>query len=284
MEQVILSAPAITLAEALFLSFAVVVILSIPAAAAWANSRAARQRIEPTFGIALEPPIAGALPEGAQKTSAEPAWLEWPVSPPVPSFDPWHPEVEQERASTTTEGTALPPGASLQATTEGGGTIPDKQNIPPRIGAILEWYTPAGRYSSLPELFLTASETPTTSLEDLRVVSLATWPGMPGGWPAEVRDLWAQGVEISKKWQSSLLHLAVPLPPGSETYTLARIETDGARFRFHFLIFDQLWPSHMDEAAAICIVDVDPERGPFSWCVVPPIVTTSSLTNRTRKS
>ncbi len=275
MEKLVSTAPAVTLGEVLFLGVALALILFIPLATAWANAGAARavgrSRVELGSPLTAPEPVAQVDERPALDEASE---LNWPVGPPPSSLDPWHPEEEGnwlERISAFSS-------ASEATDRAASGYLLDqpRQQLvhPPPLGAISEWSAPAGRYGSLPTVFVSASEKTNAQLESLRQVSLATWPGPMAAWSPEVREAWERGLELYRSWKSAVLNLPLRLPPQSESYALARVETDGSTYRFHFLVFDQLWPTHSDEALAVCIVDLDPGRGPLSWCVVPPLVIT----------
>ncbi|GBD25721.1 hypothetical protein HRbin30_01045 [bacterium HR30] len=273
MERLIFTAPAVTLGELVFVAVAVVLVLFIPLLIGWVNARAASALAQPS----IEPEIGATtkgteMPPVAWQAAPESPPLEWPVSPPAPSLDPWHPDEDVAAYGTTSELPARfqPANVAMQENNQANAPQP---SLPPPLGAIRDWLAPSGQYTSLPAVFVSESEGANTRLEDLRHVTLATWPGVARAWPAEVHELWERGLRLYERWKSSLLSLSLPLPAESRSYTLARIETDGSLFRFHILVFDQLWPTQLDEALAVCVIDVRPEQGPVSWCVVPPVVT-----------
>ncbi|GIW42997.1 MAG: hypothetical protein KatS3mg077_0279 [Candidatus Binatia bacterium] len=267
MQRLLLTEPAITVGEVLFVAAALLLLFFIPAAAAFANRRQYRSRMEP---VPLSASPSAELPQESlrsETSESDVAWLTWPVNGPPPSFDPWHPEEESIGSTPKRLQTQEDAGQVVKASSFGESS---DLALPPALGAIREWPSACGRYRLLPPLPL-SPEGGQGSLEALRQISLPTWPVGMEEWPAENREIWGRGLALYRQWQANFVTLALPLPAHSRSYAIGRVETDGQVYRVHVLLFDELWPLEPDEALAVCVFDLDPERGLLAYAVLPAI-------------
>lgn len=275
MNQLLVSAPAITMAEAVFLVAAVTLLLAVPAGLAWVEDRRRRPEPEPTYQAGAEVG-SGAATAAVGNTVAdaappEPPWSPWPVAPPAPSVDPWHPN-EELTSPMTHAATNETHAATTHARMSIDEPTANPQHSPtaPPFGAVQSWRTATERYAMLAALPTPEpSGEPTGCLESLREITLATWPGPVTAMPPEVQSVWTAGQTAFATWKSRVCQLQLAIAEEVMSYCLARVETDGVVVRLHFLLFDQLWPTQPEEARAVAVVDIEPLRGPLAWCVLP---------------
>jgi len=280
MQRLLLAGPAITVAEVVFLAVAISLLLLVPAVFAVVDRRrqALAVRPSPVSELpALTPsPSAETFESQGQGSEAqtEEAWTPWPVAPPPPSMDPWHPDetaAPVPAAAPTTVTTVLRETPSEPMTPRCEPPL----ESPPSWGAITEWRDPAQRYAALPPLPENEPQNSNvrTRLEVLREVSLGTWPGVIASFPPTVRTVWEEGARAYRAWHAHISQLEVPLPEGMASYALGRVESDENKLRLHFLVFDHLWPTQPDEARAVLIIDLDRHRGPLACAMVRPVLT-----------
>lgn len=243
------SMPSITPTEIALFCAAALLLCIAPVVLAWSDARRRRRELGQaalsTFGPAAPPlPMAAAYESLPQAEPVAPAPMEAPASvlaelldEPVVAPAAEFPEAALEASAQAPEPVAAEPAAPA-AVRHGAPAAPPPEEAP--------------RYQF--------------QLLDLRQARLPDWP------PPAIRDdvegyrIWREAERVAALHDRAISTVPLVAPEVMQSTALGAAESDGSKFRLHFLLFPTLWPVGADQAVAEAVFEIDPSAGVLrSW-------------------
>ena len=205
------------------------------------------------------PELRPSLREAATREAGLEEDLLWPTTPPPPSLDFWHPDLEGETTTTPPSERSATAGAAREgelahttaahdehrrlsaappAAAEASSTR--ESALPPSEPAE-ETVAPVRELPALPPLPAPAGRTFT--LLELRRATLPSWPPPSDLRSPQAYGIWRTAEELLQRFSRPLLEHPLSAPCSVASFSLGRVETDGTRYRVHLWLFAELWPA-----------------------------------------
>lgn len=216
------------------------VVAGVPEIADVAGSEAATTAEVATVFEAAVPIVPPPPPEPVSADiSASDTALSEPIAPPV---------VQRAPAAPVAPPTPVPPVAVAVETAV----------APPRPIAAAATDRDPVAVGVLLQPQETAAGSQSFQLLDLRQARLADWPPNEMYADAEKSRLWHEGEKLAARFDARISKLELRASFRPEAAALARVHSDGQRFRLHFFLFADLWPSSSADAKARAVFEIDP--------------------------
>ena len=269
--------PSVTMPEIVVVAVAALFLVVTPAVFAWTDELRRRRRLAaiPT-PQPIWPSAAGStgdlIPEPPLEAPSRATLgdeISWPTEAPIAS-----PDVRSGLDEGFVESTLLlvdaatpmsqplaEPGLGVSHTTP----EPTAESVAAPALEIEEIEVPWVYRGPLMDLLPPPATGQAFQLLELRQARLSNWPPQSVRSDTNQRQLWEEGERLAARHDREISSASLAWPRVLQSTTYAGLSTDGSLHRVRFLLFEDLWPSGFDQAAAEAVFEVSEAGVQRAW-------------------